>query len=149
MTNNNETSDNKPLTFKLTTACTCVTYNEATDEWVPITDGMECGDCWSEEVEMFTEDVLDKWMEAHDLDFNDEIVISGHNMNWDKVSGVAESSPNRLVSALAINGDFTLNFTLDGKTLTCVRTSHDEVGASFTIIPVSELTRVYSERRDA
>jgi hypothetical protein len=139
MTNNNNETTTEPQTFKLTSDCVCVAYDEATGEWLPITEGVECADCWSGEVEYFSEGILSEWMEAHDLGFNDEIIIFGRKMNWDKVSGHKFSAPNMLVSALCVDGDFTLTFKLDGKTLTCVRTSHDETGgAQFAIMPIVE-----------
>jgi hypothetical protein len=49
------------------------------------------------------------------------------------MSGWAEATPETLIDKLTLNADFTLRFTItaDNKRLTCVRSSHDEMGAFF------------------
>jgi hypothetical protein len=58
-------------------------------------------------------------------------------MNWDKVSGEAVVSFDKVLDALKINGDFNLRFKQEGTVLTAIRSSHDEptgAGFSFTLI---------------
>jgi hypothetical protein len=53
-------------------------------------------------------------------------------MNWNKVAGWTNIRASEAIDCLTLNGDFTLRYELDGKDLTCVRSSHDEYGALFT-----------------
>lgn len=116
------------IRFELTNNCVCQDYNMETDTY---SASDTCYGCWEEEKQLLETCVIYPWMKANKLDWNSAIQISGSRVNWDaiKVSGI--TTPEDLVDSLSINSEFILRFSLEGKSLTCVRSSHDEVGATF------------------
>jgi hypothetical protein len=60
-------------------------------------------------------------------------------MGWLRQEAWTVTDVNSLVDSVRLNGDFTLNFTLDGVHLSAVRYSHDEpTGAPFVFNLVTE-----------
>lgn len=116
----------------LSTDCTCE-YEEATDYYCE-------GDCHEFDIEQVSE-LLGAWAWSHGFAFLDgfTVRIDGEAMGWTRASGYLVTDSDNLLAALKINGDYRLDFTLDGETLRVVRYSHDEpTGASFTITATDE-----------
>jgi hypothetical protein len=109
--------------------CTC-TYLD--DDGNEVESWNDCHGCWEDSVEWFNEDLLYPWMAANNYHDNTPIKIVSPNLGWMRQAAYKDTYVKDLVQDLTINGDFTLRFTLEGDTLTCVRSSHDEYGASFT-----------------
>ena len=92
------------------------------------------GDCHDYIVEHFADNVFPEAMKR--LGNPTYVRIEGRNMGWQNRSGyaIAQGTWESVYNKLAINGDYTLRFTLAGDSFTVVRSSHDEpTGAYFTI----------------
>jgi len=76
---------------------------------------------------------MNKWLVANEFELDTPIKIIGSRMTWRGVGGYKITTPENLVSSLTGDYDFTLRFytSTDYKTLKVVRSSHDELGASF------------------
>ena len=99
----------------------------------------ECFGCYDDSVE-YLKEIISTWRERAGIDA-DLVRIEGRGMTWQSMSGHAITNLDTLYKALTINGDFRLEFTLEGETLTAMRYSHDEpTGASFTFMPEREDT---------
>jgi hypothetical protein len=124
------------VNFEISTLCSC--QDEMEDgEFQP---SPECYGCWDDLLEMFSWEVYKPWLEANQLEDSALIAIHYSNMDWDKKAGVFDLPARELreLEPLKLRGDFTLRFKLDGASLTAVRSSHDEVGASFIFEPVGK-----------
>lgn len=108
--------------------CTCEYYDED-DNLVPSYD--DCFGCWEDSKEYFNEVIMYPWMAANDYHDKTPIKIVSPNLGWMRRAGYKDTYVDDIVNSLTINGDFTLNFTLTGDKLECVRSSHDEMGAYF------------------
>ena len=108
----------------LTTDCTCTDEN---GDWIA-----DCFGCYDDEKENLRY-LLKDWAKANDFDADKHVVrIDGRAMTWLRRDGYAVVEFDSMLDALTLRGDYTLKFTLEGKTLRCVRYSHDEpTGASF------------------
>lgn len=115
--------------FEIGSTCICEVYDEDTDTSSP---SNECFDCWSDEADNFKYEVLNPWLTANGFDENTLIYVFSGNMNWNKVAGWTTVRASQVLDCVTLNADFTLRFKLEGKDLTCVRSSHDEYGALFT-----------------
>ena len=115
--------------FELTSDCSCETYDEDTDTSSP---SNECFGCWEDEKDNFKYEIMNPWLEANGWDTDSLVYVFSGNMNWNKVAGWTNIYASQVIDCLTLNGDFTLRYKLDGKDLTCVRSSHDEFGALFT-----------------
>jgi hypothetical protein len=104
-------------------------------------DGGCGGSCWDDMNEDFA-NVLGEWLAR--VGDPDRVRVDGSGMGWQRESGWTECDANadEVVRALSINGDFRLTFTLAGESLRAVRSSHDEMGAAFTITAVGPEQRV-------
>jgi hypothetical protein len=123
-------SDTKTvIEFELSSDCSCEVYDEDTDTSTP---SNECFGCFDEDKDNFKYEVLNPWLEANGWNTESLVYVFSGNMNWNQVAGWTNIYANQVVDCLTLNGDFTLRFKLDGKDLTCVRSSHDEYGALFT-----------------
>lgn len=111
------------LTASVTTECIC--HEE---------DGIDevCfGDCY----EMQKEDVsylISKWQELHSITEDDTILVIGKGMGWQSLSGWKETNILKLDGALALDGDFRIEWSLEENHLTARRWSHDEPTGSAT-----------------
>lgn len=103
-------------------------------------DEFECwGDCYEDDLGIVGM-VLDRWLIANGMD-NDEpnVLIRTDRMNWNGVSGQIIVEFGDILNALKLNGDWKVEFRLDGKDLTACRYSHDEpCGALFTLTTTDE-----------
>jgi hypothetical protein len=109
--------------------CTCEYYDED-DNLVPSYN--ECFGCWDDSVYDFNENILFPWYAANDYHDGTPIKIVCPNIGWMRQSAYKDTYAKDILDDLKINGDFTLRFTLENGKLSCVRSSHDEMGASFT-----------------
>lgn len=124
---------------ELSSDCTCTEYDEETGDTKLDADGdpvpaESCSGCWDDSVELFEELILEPWLKKKNLAAEDTVAVYFKGMTWQSVSGQAKIPANKIIDALQINGDFTLRFTLKGSKLTCIRSSHDEYGASFKFL---------------
>ena len=137
------------LQGEITTHCVCIKYDAETGEpildengeYVP--DYENCyGDCYTEQVADFTDNILPEWLTHHNLDKSSPVLIKGSGMTWRGVSGSAVRYADQIIPALQIDSDYILRITCDTETglLKIVRSSHDEYGALFEIEPVPEPT---------
>jgi hypothetical protein len=115
--------------FEITSDCTCEIYDEDTDTSKP---SDYCYGCWEDEKDNFKYEILNPWLEANGWDEDTIVYVFSGNMNWNKVAGWTNIRASEAIDCLTLNGDFTLRYELNGKDLTCVRSSHDEYGALFT-----------------
>jgi hypothetical protein len=123
-------SDTKTvIEFELSSDCSCEAYDEDTDTSTP---SNECFGCFEEDKDNFKYEVLNPWLEANGWNTESLVYVFSGNMNWNQVAGWTNIYANQVIDCLTLNGDFTLRYKLDGKDLTCVRSSHDEFGALFT-----------------
>lgn len=127
----------KTATVELTSDCTCEYYDDD-DNLVPSLN--DCFGCWTDSVDYFTEEVLWKYLKAHNLDNDATLRADVENLGWDRRSAHTYVSASGLISRLTLHGDFTLRVYLseDCKTLEIVRSSHDEMGARFVVTPAEE-----------
>ena len=123
-------------TTELSSDCSCTMLDEHEDE-IP---SDECFGCWTDSVDYFTEEVLWKYLEAHNLHNDATLRVDAERMGWDRRSGFTYTPASSLISKLTLRGDFTLRVYLspDRKTLEIVRSSHDEMGARFIVTPAKE-----------
>jgi len=128
------------LKTEVTNNCTCTVYDEETgeaqkDEYGYIIPSDECFGCFTESVDDLNDYLLPEWLSAKGMTSENYVILNSDNMNWNRVSGwvIAKATGEAIVKALSINGDFILRFSRENDKLTAVRSSHDELGALFTI----------------
>jgi hypothetical protein len=125
------------LRATITSDCTCEIYDEDTDSTkldeygYPARPEYCYGDCFTETVDDFTENILKVWLDRNRISEDAKIQIVGSKMRWTGSSGWTVVPVEEIPKVLYIDGDFTLRFTLTGTELICVRSSHDELGALF------------------
>lgn len=124
----------EPIEFEISTTCSCVDETE-NGEFEP---SQECYGCWDDLIEVWNWDIYKPWIEANNMTETTTVSAYYADMNWDRQSGGFKCQVKDLeeLEPLKINSDFTLRFKLDGKTLTVVRSSHDEYAAKFTFEPL-------------
>ena len=131
------------LETTITSDCVCMAVDED-GEWVYDQNGEpvpadNCRyDCYDEQVYDFTDNILPMWLEAKGIMADSPVRILGSGMTWRGVSGHSDTSARGIVKALEFGNQFTLYITYDDEThdLTIVRSSHDELGASFEVVPM-------------
>lgn len=131
------------LETTITSDCVCMAVDED-GEWVYDQNGEpvpadNCRyDCYDEQVYDFTDNILPMWLEAKGIMADSPVRILGSGMTWRGVSGHSDTSARGIVKALEFGNQFTLYITYDDEThdLTIVRSSHDELGARFEVVPV-------------
>lgn len=104
----------------VTTDCLCENEDGTPQEYC-------FGDCYEWQKESVFE-VLGEWQLLNNIDENDHILIDGSGLGWMKQSGYKWTTMLELDGALALNGDFRIEWYLDleSKQLTARRWSHDE-----------------------
>ena len=144
-----------PIRGILQSNCTCY-YCPAceiifTDESYPenCECGAECtpafeqcyGECWEQSEYDFEHNAFIPWCEANNTE---EFAIYGSSMGWTRSMGHTGrlTTFDELLKSLTFHGrgDFILRWSLseDNKTLTIVRSSHDEMGAVFEVVQWNE-----------
>jgi hypothetical protein len=111
--------------------CTCMVWDDELDDYTEEYADY-CHGCWDDSVYDFTENLLFPWYAANDYHDNTPIKIVSPNLGWMRQAGYKDTYAKDILDDLKINGEFTLRFTLENGKLSCVRSSHDEMGASFT-----------------
>ena len=107
----------------------------------PLTPAFETcyGECWDDSKYDFEENAFNPWCLANNAD---AFAIYGRRMGWTGSNGHTGrlTTFDALIKNLTLRGDFTLRWELseDNKTLTVVRSSHDEMGAMFEVVPWNE-----------
>ena len=94
------------------------------------------GACYEYKIEELEEYLLPAFMAVYNQP--EYLRIEGKRMGWQSRSGykVIKATHKELWDALTFSGDWSLNYKLEGNSLTITRYSHDEpTGASFTIKP--------------
>ena len=135
-----------PVAFTLTNGCTCTIYDETTDSTKldeygdPVRPEYCYGDCFTEERNNLDEIVIREWHRRNGITKDDEVVVKGSKMNWNRVSGltVTQADVDSIIDTLNIDTDWNLQFNLerDGR-LSCTRSSHDEpTGAYLSLIHI-------------
>jgi hypothetical protein len=129
-----EITETKEMT--LTATCSCEVYDEETNDSKP---AEFCyGDCYTDDLEYYTEAFLNPWLEAKGIMADSPVRIEGSGMGWRRLSGHKDTSARNIIDDLTFDGDWTLMVRYDGSDLSFVRYSHDEpTGASFSVVPVS------------
>lgn len=117
------------IEFEITSNCICYSGDDETGE---VSASVECFGCFDDEKENFKYEVLQPWLDANGWNEDTTIYVYSGNMLWNKVAGWTNIRASEVIDCLTLNGEFTLRYKLDGKDLTCVRSSHDELGALFT-----------------
>lgn len=112
-------------TVTLTTECECEIYDEETGEFRP-SDGTECFGCYDTAWDDFRDNILAPWLDAIGADDDADILVEGTGMGWQGRAGWIVVTASDLHDALAINGEYRVDYALTGDTLTAVRYSHDE-----------------------
>jgi hypothetical protein len=131
------------LETQITNDCVCYKYDEFGEPVLdetgePVPSDFCYGDCYTEQVADFTDNILPEWLKRHDLDTDSPVFISGSGMTWLGKSGHTERKASEIISTLEIDGQFILRIVCDTETglLKIVRSSHDELGASFVVVPI-------------
>jgi hypothetical protein len=124
------TNETLTLHYELSSNCSCEDYDEDTDISTP---SNECWGCYDDDLGNIKHDLLNKWITANEFELDTPIKIIGSGMTWRGVSGYKITTPEHLVSSLTGDYDYILRFyaNADYTTLKVVRSSHDELGASF------------------
>jgi hypothetical protein len=132
------------LETTITSDCTCYKVDEdgeaVLDEQGEAILADDCRyDCYDEQVYDFTDNILPSWLEAKGIMADSPVRILGSGMTWRGVSGHSDTSARGIVKALEFGNQFTLYITYDDEThdLTIVRSSHDELGARFEVVPAA------------
>lgn len=125
------------LEYTLSSECSCSYYDEDTDTEV---ESSECFGCFDDDVSNIQLDYLNKWLSANHLERSDVLKIQGTNLGWQHLSGYKLTVADDLIHDLCLNAQFTLYFyaNADHTEIQVVRSSHDELGASFTVVKATE-----------
>lgn len=122
----------------VTSECTCSYYDDDTDTFVSTSE------CYSDCFDMAWNDatyLIEQWAEHWDTD---AMRIEGADMTWQRLRGYREltfgNEFDDALRAFTINGDFTLELSLDSDMQLSVRRfSHDEpTGCRMVALPISE-----------
>jgi hypothetical protein len=109
--------------------------NTITKQTVSVTTDCVCdegdyeGYCEGTCYEWQKEDVfalLGEWQLLNNVDEDDTIRINASSVGWQGRSGYKDTDILELHGALALNGDFRIEWYLEGNDLTARRWSHDE-----------------------
>lgn len=155
------TIQNEKIKVTLTNSCRCYDCTNAECSTLTISDNYEpecdaCGHstkaasycwgtCFESDYEYLSETLFPEWS----LGKREPrwMKVSGKNVGWRNLSGYDKVKGNFkvLFDYLIFDGDWTLEFTLEGGNLTVRRSSHDEpTGASFTIEALNILSDTMS-----
>lgn len=128
---------------ELSSNCYCEEYDDETgesklDEQGNPVPSQECFGCYTDDKTYIQDEVIKTWVERNGWEMDTPILVNGKRMTWLGRSGYTTTTPETLIEKLTLDGDFTLRFTLDGNTLEVVRSSHDELGATFEFEKLDE-----------
>jgi hypothetical protein len=121
---------------ELSSNCTCEDWDIDTNISTP---AESCWGCFDDAKDNFEFSVLEPWLKANGWTADTLIYVYGANMNWNRVSGWTNVRASELLDSVTLRGDFKLRFLLlEDNSLTCVRSSHDELGALFVFDKAKE-----------
>ncbi len=106
------------LTAEVTTDCVCYEGDTDYNEYCS-------GDCYEWQKEWVME-LIGMWQLANGVTEDDTILIKGTGMTWQRLSGWKTTDILELHGALALDGDFRIEWYLENNELTARRWSHDE-----------------------
>ena len=117
----------------ITNDCTCMDYNEETDEHTPSTDCY--GDCWQDNLEWFKE-ATRSLFDNNDLSLWE---VNGLPL-WNRdVNGTLEAkSPEELLRGITVNGDYTFRWKVIALTLRCWLSHHDKPTGGHYSVTIAE-----------
>lgn len=133
---------------ELTNTCICYWCKDCQVSFENPNYDSECEDCGAETIifdchgvcfesgkETFLQAIED-WMKDTKTE---AFYIEGSNMGWTHASGNTEvlTDPKQALDALNIRDQWILRLTNEANDLTVVRSSHDELGAAFSFVPVA------------
>jgi hypothetical protein len=134
------------LKASVTTYCTCEDYNEETDTYTP---AESCAGYCGEDAEEWASELSQQWLDETPANDYETVRVSATGLGWTRARGYKLVKPEALeiIRALYLNGDFTVEFELDGDKLTARRWSHDEPmgSAVFTFERVEQCAVSYCE----
>lgn len=117
------------------------TMSETLTDWT-LTVGTSCtrgldqdcnGECFFDAT-MNALDLQTEWAHRNGDLATETVKVSSERMLWNGVSGYAVTEHLNVISVLALNAEYRLDFKLVGNTLTVNRYSHDEpTGAHFKV----------------
>ena len=108
---------------EITTDCICEIYIESNGESMP---SETCYGCYDESITDLHDNILSPWLNAIGAEWDSNIRIECSSMGWQGRAGATTVPARKIDEALAINGDYRLNFALEGNRLCAIRYSHDE-----------------------
>lgn len=123
----------------VTTNCECVDYLPAGTESmaIEVVPADFCYGCDEDNREAL-QWLINTWLERQTIQTN-RVRVYSPAMGWLRQEAWTVTDVTNLLDSVRLNGDYTLNFTLDGKDLSAVRYSHDEpTGAPFVFNLVTE-----------
>jgi len=106
-------------TVSVTTDCLC---GEGDTDYLTEYCSGECYE-WQKE-DVFA--LLGEWQLLNNVDEDDTIRINASSVGWQGRSGYKDTDILELHGALSLNGDFKIDWYLEGNELTARRWSHDE-----------------------
>ena len=109
---------------EITTDCVCETYDESNgDDWVP---SATCYGCFEESLDDLHDNLVSPWLKDVGADWDSELVVKGEGMGWQRRAGWIVVTARDLHDALAIDGEYRVEYRFDGTDLKARRYSHDE-----------------------
>lgn len=110
----------------VTTECTCVDYvstqaDSMVLEVVPAEFCYNCDEMNREDLE----NMIEVWLVQQPIQSN-RVRIYGVGMGWQRRDGWTITDVTSLLDAVRLDGDYRIEFSLDGATLSAIRYSHDE-----------------------
>ena len=109
---------------EITTDCVCETYNESNgDDWVP---SATCYGCYDESLADLRDNLLIPFFSLIGANDNSNILVEGTGMGWQGRAGWIIVTARDLHDALAIDGEYRVEYRFDGTDLKARRYSHDE-----------------------
>lgn len=113
----------------VTTECECLTDNDTPSDF--------CYGC-DEDNREHVQTMIDLWLERQTIQTN-RVRVYSPSMGWLRQEAWTVTDVTSLLDSIRLNGDYRLNFMLDGVYLSAVRYSHDEpTGAPFVFNLITE-----------
>lgn len=109
-------------TYTLSTECSCETYDAENGEGIVPAD--ECFGCYEDEQQLLAE-AIDAIIEAETVD---AYIVNTERARWTNTGQnfTIEATGKNVIDCMKLNGDYRIEFYLDGSTITARRWSHDE-----------------------
>ena len=126
-------TENVGIKFELTNGCTCLYWNDETDEWYEPEDCY--GDCWEMSVEDFTQ-ITKHLFEKNDSGFWKIKDIALWNRD---VSGIAKADTvTQLIEAMTVRSEWIMRGEVFDDHIEYSLSHHDAMGSNSSVWIVSE-----------